>query len=115
MNLLTTFVSSFEKFRTQPDESEDSAIEFEKIFSVLKETRLFREVQDIRDELGMLENLFGEQVELLEAAGNTLDANGLASHVIWDTRLSATMESIKRNQRDVSRMLIQMQQAYKTV
>ena len=115
MNLLTTFVSSFEKFRQQPDESDDSAIEFENIFSVLKETHLFREVQDICDELGMLDDLFDEQVKLLNTARVKLDLKTKPSYAIWDTNVVATIEGIERNQRDVKRMLKQAKQAYTNV
>ncbi|RDW91517.1 hypothetical protein BP5796_02682 [Coleophoma crateriformis] len=112
MNLLTEFVTSFEKFRTQP---EDSVIEFERIFSVTRETHLLREVQDIRDELGMLNNLFDEQLSVLDGSISTFSFSRRSSHPILDTSLTGSLSSIEQKRRDVKRMLIQGRQAYETL
>jgi hypothetical protein len=84
MNLLTEFVTSFEKFRKQPEES---VFEFEKIFSVTRETHLPREVQDIRDELSMLNNLLGEQLSVLESSKHHFAFSGRSSQIILDTSI----------------------------
>ncbi|RDW70932.1 hypothetical protein BP6252_07495 [Coleophoma cylindrospora] len=112
MNLLTEFVTSFEKFRKQP---EDSVIEFEKIFSVTRETHLLREVQDIRDELGMLNNLFDEQLLVLKASRCTFSFYDRSPQTILDTSLEGSLRSIERRRRDIERMLIQGRQAYETL
>ena len=113
MNLLTEFVTSFERFRKQPEES---VAEFEKIFSVTRETHLLREVQDIRDELGMLKSLFDEQLLVLDSAGGPLFHFSRRSFEnILNISWRQTIRGIERKKQDIERMLIQGKQAYETV
>jgi hypothetical protein len=110
MTLLTKFVTSFEKFRREP---EDSPADFERIFSVIHETHLFREVQDIRDELRMLDALFQDQITVLGLAEDKLRTPyqlGVIDTSIWDSRRHV------ENQREaILRMIILTDQAYNTV
>ena len=109
MALLTEFVTSFERFRKEP---EDTPADFEAIFSVIQETHLFREVQDIRDELGMLEALLLDQKKVLDQVISVYGNDLLGS---IDTSFVDSLLHVSSQLRAVSRMQIQTEQAYKTV
>ncbi|KAH6667730.1 ankyrin repeat-containing domain protein [Halenospora varia] len=77
MQMLSKFVRDFEEFmiwiKEQPAESEESIRWFESIFSVTDQTQLLRNIQDIKDELGMLKAVFDDQIQVLNAAGGLIE------------------------------------------
>jgi hypothetical protein len=118
MEKLTTFVQDFEKFMAfvkQSDRISDEYIkDFEKIFSVTKETLLLREIQDIKDELNMLTAVFQDQLGILKKAGKDI---ALDRKKLPQTRSSAFsfQQQTEKHARHVERMHIQASQAYDTV
>lgn len=94
------------------------------MFSVTKETLLFREVQDIRDELGMLSALFQDQLDVLAGAEKIFYHQELLknkenedkpSFQIDTTQLGLARARVAKHQRDVKRMEGQAVQAYEMV
>ncbi|RDW56403.1 hypothetical protein BP6252_14169 [Coleophoma cylindrospora] len=77
MQMLSNFVVDFEEFmiwiKEQPAESEESIRRFERIFSVTEQTQLLRNIQDIKDELGMLKAVFDDQIQVLTAASGLIE------------------------------------------
>jgi hypothetical protein len=77
MRMLSKFVSEFENFmiwiKEQPAESEESIRWFESIFSVTEQTQLLRNIQDIKDELGMLKAVFDDQIQVLTPASEHIE------------------------------------------
>ena len=104
--LLETFVKSFERFGSKSEVPGDV---FEIIFSVTKETLLFREVQDIRDELRMLSALFKDQSDVLLAAQNIFYPGDDASP------LGLSQSRVLKHLKDVGQMEQQATQAYEMV
>jgi hypothetical protein len=87
---------------------------FEIIFSVTRETLLFREVQDLRDELGMLSALFQDQLDVLADAEKIISRDRENSEA--DTKALALSQSrVMKHQKDVNRMKEQAEQAYEMV
>ncbi|KAL5313433.1 hypothetical protein ACEPPN_019166 [Leptodophora sp. 'Broadleaf-Isolate-01'] len=116
--LLQLFVKSFEQYGTRSEVPGDV---FEIVFSVTKETLLFREVQDIRDELGMLSALFQDQLDVLAGAEKIFYHQELLknkenedkpSFQIDTTQLGLARARVAKHQRDVKRMEGQAVQAY---
>jgi len=104
------FVKSFEQYGSQ---SEVPGGVFEIMFSVTKETLLFREVQDLRDELGMLSALFQEQSDVLADAEKLLYPDESAKKEA--TALGLSRAGVLRHQKDVARMQGQAVQTYEMV
>ena len=104
------FVKSIEQYGNQ---SEVPGSVFEIMFSVTKETLLFREVQDIRDELGMLSALFQEQIDVLADAEKLLYPEETKKEE--DTALGLSRARVLKHQKDVARMEGQAVQAYEMV
>lgn len=116
--LLNLFVKTFERYGNK---SEIPGDVFETIFSVTKETLLFREVQDIRDELGMLSALFQDQLGVLADAERILyykelaDNEGLGEQEKFQverTPLGLARARVMKHWEDVRRMEGQARQAY---
>ncbi|KAK0113866.1 hypothetical protein ONS95_014109 [Cadophora gregata] len=116
--LLNLFVKTFERYGNK---SEIPGDVFETIFSVTKETLLFREVQDIRDELGMLSALFLDQLGVLADAEKVLYQEEVAKNKDLDdqdkfqvegTPLGLARARVMKHWRDVERMEGQARQAY---
>jgi hypothetical protein len=132
MRMLAEFVTEFENFmiwiKEQPAESEESIRWFESIFSVTEQTQLLRNIQDIKDELGMLKAVFDDQIQVLTSASEHIEqANFQCMHGCSMTE-AAIHQSIKcihsskifvdqssKHLKHVERMQIQANQAYDTV
>lgn len=110
--LLQTFVKSFERLGSH---SEVSGEVFEIIFSVTKETLLFREVQDLLDELGMLSALFKDQLDVLRDVERILYPDKTTPAEAGTSMLGLSQSRVKKHLRDVARMEEQARQAYEMV
>jgi hypothetical protein len=132
MRMLSKFVKDFEEFmiwiKDQPTESEESIRRFESIFSVTKQTRLLRNIQDIKDELGMLKAVFDDQIQVLTAAIEEFEeADFQCQHGCYTNRTTpkqssrcphsskALVDQSSKHLKHVKRMQIQANQAYSAV
>ena len=126
MQMLSQFVEDFEDFMTwikeQPAESEQSIRWFENIFSVTEQTRLLRNLQDIKDELGMLKAVFDDQILVLTAASAQIEPVECTYGCVDAGRKSrcphsttALVDLSAKHLRHVERMQVQVNQAYDTV
>lgn len=77
IQIRSRFVKDFEAFviwiKQQAAESEESIKYFEEIFSVKAQIRLYSNIQDTRDELGMLKAVFDDQIQVLTTASEHLE------------------------------------------
>lgn len=132
MHMLSLFVTDFEKFmiwiKEQPAESEESIRKFESIFSVTEQTRLLRNIQDIKDELGMLQAVFEDQVQVLTATseqfergdykceyGCRQDSTHLPESIRCPHGSNSLVDQSFKHLKHVKRMQVQADQAYGTV
>jgi hypothetical protein len=131
MQMLSKFVKEFEEFmiwiKQQPAESEKSIQWFERIFSVTEQTHLLRNIQDIKDELGMLKAVFDDQVQVLLAAGEEIEQanfqciHGCEVNLAMQQNLRCPhsskifVDQSSKHLKQVERMQAQASQAYDTV
>ncbi|RDW58477.1 hypothetical protein BP5796_12407 [Coleophoma crateriformis] len=129
MQMLSKFVADFEKYmiwiKEQPAESEESIRWFESIFSVTEQTHLLRNIQDIKDELGMLKAVFDDQIQVLTAASGLIeeaDFQCIHGCIREVAALERCIHSSKRfvdqsskHLKLVERMQVQANQAYDTL
>ena len=131
MQMLSRFVEQFEKFmfwiKQQPAESEESIRWFEEIFSVTKQTHLLRNIQDIKDELSMLKDVFEDQVQVLLAAGEEIEQSNFQRFHRCAVSLAAKqnercphsskafVDQSSKHLKHIERMQSQASQAYDTV
>jgi len=133
--MLSKFVNDFEEFmiwiKKQPAESEESIRWFESIFSVTEQTQLLRNIQDIKDELGMLKAVFNDQIQVLTAAADQIEqadfhcvhgchVEPLAvvpgqQHVRCPHSSITFVDQSFKHLKHIERMQVQANQAYDTV
>ena len=130
--MLSKFVSEFENFmiwiKEQPAESEESIRWFESIFSVTEQTQLLRNIQDIKDELGMLKAVFDDQIQVLTPASEHIEQADFQCMHGCTMKVAAMQTSLKcahssktfvdqslKHLKLVKRMQFQANQAYDTV
>jgi hypothetical protein len=118
MKRLTDFVNKFEDFmkklNREPRSSTASIKDFENLFSVTYEASLLREIQDIKDELKMLSEVFLDQQCVLQAAGKKFSEDRDKKNLYPSSTFKYDQQSLKHGNH-VERMLIQANQAYDTV
>ncbi|KAE9378683.1 hypothetical protein N431DRAFT_325760 [Stipitochalara longipes BDJ] len=132
MRMLSKFVAEFENFmiwiKEQPAESEESIRWFESIFSVTEQTQLLRNIQDIKDELGMLKAVFDDQIQVLTSAsehieqadfqcmhGCTMEVAALQTSLKCKHSNKTFVDQSSKHLKHVERMQVQANQAYDTL
>ena len=118
MTGLTRFVEDYQKFMEWLDlkhrDAGEYVAKFEKIFSVTNETKLLREIQDLKDELSMLAAVFEDQKAVLTKAGDAIRQDRQKRVETRSSSFNFPQQSQKHG-RHVDRMHLQAMQAYDNV